>query len=90
MDALDRSIEKYKKNKKFKKEWDKSEFEYNLTRMIIKSRLDAKMTQTELSKQTGIRQSNISRIENGDCLPSLDTLMLIAKGLNKKLTVNFT
>lgn len=90
MDALDKSIAKYKKSKKFTEEWEKSEFEYNLTRMIIKNRLDAKMTQTELSKQTGIRQSNISRIENGDCLPSLDTLMLLAKGFNKKLSISFS
>lgn len=90
MDALDRSIAKYKKSKTFKDEWDKSEFEYELTRMIIKSRTDANLTQNELSKQSGIRQSNISRIENGDCIPSLETLIMLAKGLNKKLVVSFS
>ena len=47
------------------------------------------MTQNDLSEKSGIRQSNISRIENGECLPSLQTLISIAKGLNKKLKISF-
>ena len=87
MDALDKTIKKCKSSKNFRKEWDESEFEYELTRMLIKSRIDAKMTQNELSASSGIRQSNISRIENGECLPSLQTLISLAKGMNKKLMI---
>lgn len=89
MDALDKTIEKCIKNSSFKKEWDNSEFEYNLTRMIIKSRIDSKMSQNDLSKVSGIRQSNISRIENGECLPSLSTLLSLANGMKKKLLLKF-
>ena len=89
MDALDKTIENCKKNKYFKKEWDDSEFEYELTRMIIKNRIDANMTQKELSQSSGVRQSNISRIENGECIPSLSTLVSLAKGMNRKLAVTF-
>lgn len=89
MDALDKTIQKCKTSVKFKKEWDASEFEYELTRLLIKSRLDAKMTQNELSNKSGVRQSNISRIENGNCLPNLQTLVLLAKGMNKKLQIRF-
>ena len=89
MDALDRSIKKCLKSKSFKKEWDASEFEYELTRTLIKNRIASKMTQNDLSEKSGIRQSNISRIENGECLPSLQTLISIAKGLNKKLKISF-
>ena len=89
MDALDKTIEKCKRSKSFKKEWDKSEFEYELTRQIIKNRISSNMTQKELSKNSGIRQSNISRIENGECLPSLATLVSLAKGMKKKLIVSF-
>ena len=87
MDALDRTIEKCKKSKSFKKEWDASQFEYELARMLIKSRLDSKMTQNELSASSGVRQSNISRIENGECLPSLATLISLARGMNKRVKV---
>lgn len=36
---------------------------------------------------TGIRQSNLSRIETGICSPTLDTLQKIAVSLGKKLTI---
>ena len=47
------------------------------------------MTQKELSEKTGIRQSNISRIENGNCSPTVETLEKIAEGLGKKLEIRF-
>lgn len=89
MDALDKTIKKSLKSKPFKKAWDESEFEYELTRTIIKNRLASKMTQNDLSLKSGIRQSNISRIENGECLPSISTLISLAKGMNKKLELQF-
>jgi transcriptional regulator with XRE-family HTH domain len=45
------------------------------------------MTQKELSEKTGVRQSNISRIEKGDCVPTLTTLKALAKGLGKTLKI---
>lgn len=47
------------------------------------------MTQKELAERSGIRQSNISRIENGSCSPTISTLQLLAKGLGKELSVSF-
>ncbi|MDR2712380.1 MAG: helix-turn-helix domain-containing protein [Clostridiales bacterium] len=41
-----------------------------------------------LSK-TGIRQSNISRIENGNCNPTVATLQQIADGVGKTLHIEF-
>ena len=47
------------------------------------------MTQKELAEKTGIRQSNISRIESGTSSPTIDTLSRIAAGLGKKLVIEF-
>ena len=47
------------------------------------------MTQKELAEKTGIRQSNISRIESGASSPTVDTLARIAAGLGKKLKIEF-
>ena len=41
------------------------------------------------AEHSGIRQSNISRIENGTCSPTIATLQSLAKGLGKELSVNF-
>ena len=43
----------------------------------------------ELAEKTGIRQSNISRIESGASSPTVDTLARIAAGLGKKLKIEF-
>lgn len=48
-----------------------------------------KMTQKELAKKSGIRQSNLSRIERGVSMPNLSTLQAIAAGLGKKLHIEF-
>jgi len=77
------------KNPTFKKEWDKSEMEYQLMMMVLKARSEQKLTQSELAQRTGIRQSNISRIEKGQAMPSIATLCKIAHGLGKKLEIKF-
>ena len=56
---------------------------------IINSRHALGMTQKELSKLTGISQSDISRIENGNANPSVATLARIVRGLGGKLQINF-
>ena len=53
------------------------------------ARLACNMTQKELAEKTGIRQSNISRIENGSASPTIDTLARIAAGLGKQLKIDF-
>ena len=45
------------------------------------------MTQKELAEKSGIRQSNISRIEKGMCMPTIPTLCEIAKSYGKKLKI---
>ena len=82
-------FEKQLKNKDFKKIHDENSLEYEIMRAMIKARIEEEMMQKELAEKSGIRQSNISRIENGDVLPTLKTLEAIAKGLNKKLVIQF-
>ena len=88
MDDFDKYLKEQMKNPTFKKEWDKSEMEYQLM-MVLKARSEQKLTQSELAQRTGIRQSNISRIEKGQAMPSIATLCKIAHGLGKKLEIKF-
>ena len=87
MDDFSRYLEEQLKNAEFKEEWDTSKPEYELMRLLVLARSKNNMTQAELAKKTGIRQSNISRIENGKCSPNLETLIKLAKGLNKKIQI---
>ena len=52
------------KNPKFKKEFDDLEPEYQIIREMMKAREEKNITQVELSKLTGISQTDISRLKN--------------------------
>ena len=84
-----KTLEKSLECPEFKKLWDEDELEYQIISAIISLRTECNLTQEQLSSITGIRQSNISRIERGKCLPSLITLQKIAKATGKKLTLEF-
>lgn len=73
----------------FRKEYEAARPEYELTRSLIAARIASGMTQKELAEKSGVRQSNISRIENGNCVPTISTLMALAKALGKKLSISF-
>ncbi|MGN0194480.1 MAG: helix-turn-helix domain-containing protein [Pseudoramibacter sp.] len=60
-----------------------------ISQEIINSRHALGMTQKELSNLTGISQSDISRIENGNANPSAKTLMRLAKALNRHIRLTF-
>lgn len=87
MDDFEIYLNESLKDPEFKKEWDESELEYRLMLALVSARSENNLTQAELAERCGIRQSNISRIENGTCLPSLRTLAAIAKGLGKTLKI---
>ena len=89
MGDFDRYLKEQMEDPVFKKEWDDGEMEYQLMMMILKARNEKHMTQSELAARTGLRQSNISRIEKGQALPSISTLCKIAHGLGKQLEIKF-
>ena len=86
-------LQKYKENQlqdpEFRKEYDATRNEYSVTRALIAARVAANMTQKDLAEKSGIRQSNISRIENGTCSPTIATLQALAQGLGLELRVSF-
>jgi len=73
----------------FAVEWERQRPEREYIKAIIAARIDQKLTQKELAERTGIRQSNISRIENGNCSPTIATLQQIASGMGKTLYIDF-
>ena len=88
MSDFRKSLEKNLKDPEFKAEWEALELEYQIQAELIRARIESRMTQAELSKKSGIRQSNISRIENGNALPKLDTLQALATAMGKKLKIS--
>lgn len=87
MNDLDILLEEEMKDPDFQKAWKDTELEDQIKRMMIEARLEKNMTQRQLAEASGIRQSNISRIENGACMPTLTTLRELATALGKRLQI---
>lgn len=60
-----------------------------LVQEIVRVRQEENMTQAELAKKIGIQQSNVSRLERGRSNPSIEFLERVAKGLGRKLKIEF-
>jgi ribosome-binding protein aMBF1 (putative translation factor) len=88
--TLDEYLKKQLKNPKFKKEWDKLEVQCEITRELIRARIEGSVSQRELARRAKTTQAVISRIENMTVSPSVGLLERIANALDKKLEVKFT
>ena len=77
------------KDPKFKKAWEESEVEYQISRQIIAQRLAKKMTQGQLARKAKTTQAVISRIENMSSNPSVGFLKKIASVFGTNLKVAF-
>lgn len=73
---------------KFKQAWNKAKPSYQLSRQIIKSRLEQKMTQQQLAKKAGTTQAIISQIENSNFNPSLKLIEKISLGLKSQILIS--
>ncbi len=89
MDDFDRFLQDQMQDPEFRQEWEASQLEFEITELLISARQEQHISQKELAARTGIRQSNLSRIERGQCKPDLSTLQRIAIGLGKKLQIQF-
>ena len=67
-------LQKYKNKQlqdpEFKAEYERTRPEFEIMHALVDARISQNMTQKELAEKSGIRQSNISRIENGTCKPN--------------------
>ena len=83
------SLNEQLKDPEFKEEWDALEPEFQVIRAILNARHEKNITQKELAELTGIAQADISRMENGNANPSLQTLKRLAAGLGMAVKVDF-
>ncbi len=73
----------------FKKEYEALQPEMDITRAILNARIQAGLTQSELSEKSGISQADISRLEKGTRNPSIALLKRLAEALDSTLKIEF-
>ncbi|MEK7118983.1 MAG: helix-turn-helix transcriptional regulator [Patescibacteria group bacterium] len=78
------------KNPKIKAEYDKLQPEFALIQAMIDARVQKRVTQEELARKIGTKQSVISRLETGRGNPSVAFLKKLAAALNTRLEIRFT
>ena len=86
---FDEFLEVSLKNPKIKAEYDKLEPEFAVIEAVLKARVQKGITQEQLAKKIGTKQSAIARIESGNANPSIGFLQKLAEALGKKLVIQF-
>lgn len=67
-----------------------NELEHAIARELIEARIKRKITQLELSRKIGTKQSVVSRMESGSSTPSVSLLKRVAHALGAKLEIRFS
>lgn len=75
------------KEPKVKEAYNNLELEFSIIRQIIDKRLKRGISQKDLAKKIGTKQSAISRLESGRYNPTLSFLSKISEALGSKLEV---
>ncbi|MBQ9342203.1 MAG: helix-turn-helix transcriptional regulator [Lachnospiraceae bacterium] len=89
MSDVKKLTEELMKNPEFKREYEAIQPEISITKAILEARINAGMTQLELSKKSGISQADISRLEKGTRNPSIALLKRLAEAMDSTLKIEF-
>lgn len=76
------------KDPELKRLYDEMDLEFQLIRAIIRQRINKGVTQSELAKKVGTKQSAIARFEAGNSNPTLDFIQKLSRALNLHISVS--
>ena len=86
---FDEMLKKELKNPEFKRQYDEYGRQLEVAYQILQLRKKKKMSQTQLAKKIGTKQSNIARMEAGQQNFSVDILGKIAEALGCNVKIMF-
>lgn len=73
-----------------KREFDALAPEFEISAELLRARLRAGLSQSELAERMGTSQSAIARLESGQTLPSTKTLLRFAEATKSKVKVKLS
>lgn len=89
MNDFQKLKEELLKDPKVLAEYESLKPEMEIVRALVSARLQQNLTQEQLAQKSGVRQSNISRIENGSCSPTIATLQKLAEAMGRRVQLEF-
>lgn len=77
------------KDKEFKAEFERLTPEFQIKSALIAKRIAKRLTQAQVANLSGLKQSNVARLESANGSFSLDTAVKYARAVGlKKLTIS--
>lgn len=84
-----KTLDKCMKDKEFKAEFERLTPEFQIKSALIAKRIAKKLTQAQVANLSGLKQSNVARLESANGSFSLDTAVRYARAVGlKKLTIS--
>ena len=78
---------RHMKDPEFRREFEAIQPELALIELLMDARLNKGVTQAELAKKMGTKQSAISRFESGRINPRLDFMIKLASALGARIKI---
>ncbi|OHA63173.1 MAG: transcriptional regulator [Candidatus Wildermuthbacteria bacterium RIFCSPHIGHO2_01_FULL_48_25] len=75
-------------DKKTKRAYEDLKPQFAFVRMVIQKRIERGLTQKDLAKRIGTKQSAISRLESGTYNPTLSFIGKVANALNASVAIS--
>lgn len=74
-------------NPKVAEEYEALMPEFMIAKSLIKARIKAHMTQSEVAKKMHTSQSQIARLESGEHMPTFNSIQKYAHAINRKINI---
>ena len=82
-------LEEQMKDPEFRAEYEALDAEETLIQSLIEARKSAGLTQEELAEKSGVKQSELMELENGQAEPTLRLLQQLAQGMGRQVKLVF-
>lgn len=86
---FDAILDEELKDENFKALFDREAFKLDIANAVRELREEQHLSQQKFADEVGVSKSTITRIENAQTEPKLDTLYDIAESTGKKLTISY-
>lgn len=73
----------------FRAEWERTAVANAVALKLIAYRAERGLSQTALARMLGMKQPQVSRLEQGDVTPSIETLSRISQKLGMEIVLDF-
>ena len=82
-------LDKMMEDPEFRAEYEALEPEFEILRAMTIARNNSGLTQEQIAERSGMKQSDISKLERGKGNPSLRTLRRLAEAMDMKVKIEF-